>query len=166
MKTLLLFILPFVLIGCQPGSNQAKDASIPGDTSFRFTIRNQVNFIDSKDRSYSRAYVKGAKTVHFRLLKEDIQELIRIYLEKRLDTLPDKYAPNCKPDVTPTFEDEITVGYKGMFKKFIYNPDFECFDSISAATLRNIDAFQSKIHEILQKDKAVQELPASDILFM
>jgi hypothetical protein len=146
-------------------TEDAKLAIIKTDSTFYFTLKDATDFIDSKSGTFTRQFVAGAKSVHFKFTKMELEEIKSLYFNEKLDTLPDNYVPNCQVNILPSFDEEYVIHFNGKQKSFTYNSDYECSDENDKKIVGNIKTFREYIINTLSAKKELSKLSYSDIVF-
>jgi hypothetical protein len=155
-KYMLIFLAVGLLYSCQKKQ----------DKTFNLAIYDEIDSIDTKSGILSRQYLNGRQSFHFKLAKNEIDKILKLYVSKHLDELPDNYESTCKVISIPNTEERFIIFYKGEKKTFIYNYFYEYSDLDSTKVQGNIKCFRDSVIRIIYDNKEIKEIKACDIARM
>jgi hypothetical protein len=166
MRYSILLLLLVTLYSCNIKSDKKEQTkNTETDSTFHFTLTVGTSIIDSKTGTYTRKYIKESKSVHFKFTNKEIEKIKCLYFDSKLDTLPNNYDPNCNISIEPSFEEKLTFNFDGKQKIFIYNNDYECFDSNTREIVSNMKCLSEYILNAVFDKEEVNQLEPSDFIF-
>jgi hypothetical protein len=133
------------------------------DRTFNLSIYDHIDSIDTKSGILTRQYLKGRQHFHFRLTKNEMDIIQKLYISKQLDKLPDNYESTCNVVVIPPSEEKFSIHYNGEKKTFVYNYFYEYIDPDSTKVQENIKHFRDSVIKIIYNNKEIRKIKASNI---
>ena len=153
-KYILIFLAVGLFYSCQKKQ----------DKTFNFAIYEDIDSIDTKSGILSRQYLKGRQSFHFKLTKNEMAKILKLYESKQLDKLPDNYESTCKVFEIPPSKERFIIYYNGEKKTFIYDYFYEYKDLDSTKVQGNIKSFRDSVMKIIYDNKGIKEIKACDII--
>jgi len=155
---LLVFVLS-LLSSSQPKEKKntmtvvSKPMIFRNDNEIAVTIQTGITYLDSRSGTLTRNTESGTQTYHFKFTELELEKIKSLYIDTKLDMLPDNYTPNCEINMTSTSDEKIIVYFKGKKKSIIYSDGYDCSEKQSKIIVAKIKNFHHYIFKtVLEKE--------------
>jgi len=160
MRNLILIVFTLTLLSSSQQKDKkntktvvSKQMIFRNNNEIAVTIQTGMTYLDSRSGTLTRNTDSGQKTYHFKFTELELKKIKSLYVDAKLDTLPDNYTPSCEIYMTSTSDEKIIVFFNGKKKSFIYNNGYDCSEKQSKKIVAKIQNFENFIFKtVLEKD--------------